>query len=155
MCAHASLRRGPISAANINNEIISSRKTRKKTTLSYDVKQRERISLVGLEGGREGVWGGGWLVLPERHWGGPQTGVTSWWRSTETGTKDCETPQLSVHAAQTERRRHWWNLTSVPARHISEGSAPCPYCLAPCPIYTVPGRIEKQNKIFTYFFLHK
>ena len=27
--------------------------------------------------------------------------------------------------------RHF--LISVPARHISEGAAPCPYCLAPCP----------------------
>ena len=29
----------------------------------------------------------------------------------------------------------------VPARPISEGAAPCPYRLAPCPIYTRPARI--------------
>ena len=27
---------------------------------------------------------------------------------------------------------------SVPARHISEGAAPCPYCLAPCPNSLAP-----------------
>ena len=32
-------------------------------------------------------------------------------------------------------------LHSVPARHISEGAAPCPYCLAPCPIIQHPARI--------------
>ena len=26
----------------------------------------------------------------------------------------------------------------VPPRHISEGAAPCTYCLAPCPIYPAP-----------------
>ena len=33
-------------------------------------------------------------------------------------------------------RAVWLVLDSFPARHISEGAAPCPYCLAPCPIYT-------------------
>ena len=33
---------------------------------------------------------------------------------------------------------------SVPARPISEGAAPCPYCLAPCSIYARPARIKKN-----------
>ena len=36
---------------------------------------------------------------------------------------------------------------SDPARHISEGTAPCPYCLAPCPIIQRPARI-----VYFYFF---
>ena len=37
---------------------------------------------------------------------------------------------------------------SVPAGPISEGAAPCPYWLAPCPICTRSARIEKnKNKI--------
>ena len=35
---------------------------------------------------------------------------------------------------------------SVPARHISEGAAPCPYCLAPCPIIQRPVRIIYYKK---------
>ena len=31
--------------------------------------------------------------------------------------------------------------SSVPARSISEGAAPCPYWIAPCPIYTRFARI--------------
>ena len=34
---------------------------------------------------------------------------------------------------------------SVPARPISEGAAPCPYWLVPCPIYTRPARIKTKN----------
>ena len=42
------------------------------------------------------------------------------------------------------------DLTSVPARHISKGAAPCPYCLAPCPIIQRPARnIKKIKKLFT------
>ena len=33
------------------------------------------------------------------------------------------------------------SCSSVPARHISEGAAPCPYWLAPCPIIQRPARI--------------
>ena len=32
-------------------------------------------------------------------------------------------------------------IISVPARHIYEGAAPCPYWLAPCLIYKCPARI--------------
>ena len=35
------------------------------------------------------------------------------------------------------------NEYSVLARHISEGAAPCPYCLAPCP--------NLQKKFFFFF----
>ena len=34
---------------------------------------------------------------------------------------------------------------SVPARPISEGAVPCPYWLAPCPIYTRAARIKKKK----------
>ena len=41
---------------------------------------------------------------------------------------------------------------SVPARHISEGAAPCTYCLAPCPIIQRPVRIKKIIiKVFWFF----
>ena len=50
-----------------------------------------------------------------------------------------------------------WNadssLYSVPARHISEGAAPCPYCLAPCPIIQCPARIKKKKLNIFFFFL--
>ena len=42
---------------------------------------------------------------------------------------------------------------SVPARHISDGAAPCPYWLAPCPIYKRPARIRKKKKKNTFFIL--
>ena len=42
---------------------------------------------------------------------------------------------------------------SVPARHISEGAAPCPYCLAPCPITQRPARIWKKTKKTKHFFI--
>ena len=49
---------------------------------------------------------------------------------------------------------------SVPARHISESAAPCPYCLAPCPnslapcpIYIAPCLHFKKKKLFFYIFL--
>ena len=42
-------------------------------------------------------------------------------------------------------------VLSVPARHISEGAAPCPYWLAPCPIYKCPARMIN---FFFFFFFH-
>ena len=44
---------------------------------------------------------------------------------------------------------------SVPARHIYEGAAPCPYWLAPCSIYKRPDRIiylllKKKNFNFCF-----
>ena len=39
---------------------------------------------------------------------------------------------------------------SVPARHISEGAAPCLYCLAPCP-YCLALCPNYKNYIFFYF----
>ena len=58
-----------------------------------------------------------------------------------------------------------YSIYSVPARHIYEGAAPCPYCIAPCPnsltpcpnslmpcpIYIAPC---PNNKIIIHFFLH-
>ena len=44
------------------------------------------------------------------------------------------------------------DVASVPARHIYEGAAPCPYCLAPCPIIQRPARIRKKKKIINCFF---
>ena len=38
-------------------------------------------------------------------------------------------------------RRGKLSRYNVPARHISEGAAPCPYRLAPCPIDKRPARI--------------
>ena len=42
---------------------------------------------------------------------------------------------------------------SVPTRHISKGAAPCPYCLAPCQIYTAPcpNLKKKCNCCFCVF----
>ena len=43
--------------------------------------------------------------------------------------------------------------SSVPARHISEGAAPCPYCLAPCPIIQRrPNVLFSQNVIAVFMF---
>ena len=46
---------------------------------------------------------------------------------------------------------------SVSARPISEGAAPCPYWLAPCPIIQRHARMKKKliktKKIFFFFFL--
>ena len=46
--------------------------------------------------------------------------------------------------------------TSVPARPIYEGAAPCPYWLVLCPIYTRPARIKKifnlKKKLFPFYF---
>ena len=47
-----------------------------------------------------------------------------------------------------------WMYISVPARHISEGAAPCSYWLAPCPIYMRPARkyyLKKKNIIYFLF----
>ena len=44
--------------------------------------------------------------------------------------------------------------SSVPARHISEGAAPCPYCLAPCPITQRPTRMKKKKKLNRPRFVH-
>ena len=48
---------------------------------------------------------------------------------------------------------HAITLIGVPATHISEGDAPCPYFLAPCPnshapcpIYIASSRIEKNSR---------
>ena len=38
-------------------------------------------------------------------------------------------------------------FTSVAARHIYEGAAPCPYCLAPCP------NLKPKIIIIIFFFL--
>ena len=50
-------------------------------------------------------------------------------------------------------------MDSVAVRHISEGAAPCPYCLAscpnylaPCPIYIAPYPNWKPN--FVYILLY-
>ena len=42
-------------------------------------------------------------------------------------------------------------MYSVPARHISEGAAPCLYCLAPCPIIQRPARIKKKELFIDLF----
>ena len=46
--------------------------------------------------------------------------VSAWWLNTRQGM------------------RTWYCLFSDPARPISEGAVPCPYCIASCPIYTAP-----------------
>ena len=48
----------------------------------------------------------------------------SWQRTTHTHTRRSATTHLAIF--------------SVPARHISESAAPCPYCLAPRPNSLVP-----------------
>ena len=43
--------------------------------------------------------------------------------------------------------------SSVPARHISEGAAPCPCCLAPCPNSLVPrAGLHSHLPVFNFFF---
>ena len=49
--------------------------------------------------------------------------------------------EFAIHAGTAVRSK-----SSVPARPISEGAAPCPYWLVPCPIYTRPARIKKLFK---------
>ena len=67
---------------------------------------------------------------------------------------------LSRPATSTDNSQGIWYLTgepSVPARQIYEGSAPCPYCLAPCPIIQRPARIiylkKKFNKNSNFFLV--
>ena len=40
---------------------------------------------------------------------------------------------------------------SAPARHISEGAAPCPYFLALCPIIQRPAQIIYYYLLFMFF----
>ena len=47
----------------------------------------------------------------------------------------------------------WRSLeNSVPARHISEGTSPCPYCLRPARLYSALPELQKTNKNYLNFF---
>ena len=54
-------------------------------------------------------------------------------------------PREPKHKLRSRRCRGHGRGDSIPARHISEGAAPCPYCLAPCPIIQrLPESIKKK-----------
>ena len=62
---------------------------------------------------------------------------------------------MGVSAVSKIRSGVHWKLGaldySVPARHISEGAVPCPYCLTPCQIIQRP--FPNYLLIFFFFFL--
>ena len=49
--------------------------------------------------------------------------------------------QLALHHIAAKSNRLFLSNV-VPARHVSEGAAPCPYCLAPCPNSLAPCPIH-------------